>query len=82
MRHIHDVAQALLKSGTHFDDHFTYDSKDLWIAVCTSNEQHSMIFQGLSQRALSQLDKHREELALQRVSDPVISTLESIFCLM
>ena len=39
-----------------------------------------MIFQGLSQRTLSQLDKHSEELALQRVSDPVISTLESIFC--
>ena len=80
MRHIHDVAQTLLKSGTHFDDRFTYDSKDLWIAVCTSNEQHSMIFQGLSQRAFSQLDKGSEELALQRVRDPVISTLESIFC--
>ena len=46
----------------------------------TSNEQHSMLFQGLSQRALSQLDKNIEELALQRVSDPVISALESIFC--
>ena len=57
------------------------DSKHLWIAACTSNEQqHSMIFQDLSQRALSQLDKHSEELELQRVSDPVISTLESIFC--
>ena len=79
MRHIHNVAQASLKSGTHFDGHFRYDSKDLWIAACTSNEQqHSMIFQGLSKRALSQLDKHSE--ALQRVSDPVISTLESIFC--
>ena len=81
MRQIHDVAQASLKSGTQFDGHFTYDSKDLWIAACTSNEQqHSMIFRGLSQRALSQLDKHSEELALQRVSDPVISTLENIFC--
>ena len=39
-----------------------------------------MIFQGRSQRALSQLDKHSEELALQRVSDPVMSTQESIFC--
>ena len=39
-----------------------------------------MIFQGLSQLALSQLDKHNEELALQRVSYPVISTHESIFC--
>ena len=39
-----------------------------------------MIFQGLSQRALSQLDKHSEEFALQRVSDPAISALESIFC--
>ena len=39
-----------------------------------------MIFQGLSQRALSQLDKHSEELALPRASDPVISTHESIFC--
>ena len=47
----------------------------------TSNEQqHNMLFQGLSQRALSQLDKNSEELALQRVSDPVISALESIFC--
>ena len=82
MRHIHDVAQASLKSGTHIDDHFTCDSKALWTAACTSNEQqHSTIFEGLSQRAFSQLDKHSEELALQRVSDPVISTLESIFCL-
>ena len=78
MRHIHDVVQASLKIGTQFDGHFTYDYKDLWIAACTSNEQqHSMIFQGLLQRALSQLDKHSEELALQRVSDLVISTLES-----
>ena len=51
-------------------------------SCCTSNEQqHSMLFQGLSQRALSQLDKNSEELALQRVSDPVISALESIFCI-
>ena len=73
---------GFMKSGTHFDDHFTYDSKNVWTAVCTSNEQHSMIFQGLSQRALSQLDKHSEELALQRVSDPVISNPEIIFCFM
>ena len=45
MRHIHDVShhlqnvQASLERGTHFDGHFTYDSKDLWIAACTSNEQ-------------------------------------------
>ena len=65
MRHIHNVTQVSLRSGTHFDGHFAYDSKDLWIAACTSNEQqHGMIFQGLSQRALSQLDKHSEELAL------------------
>ena len=38
LQHIHDVAQASLKSGTHFDGHFTYDSKDLWIATCTFNE--------------------------------------------
>ena len=80
MKRIDDVAQASLKRGTHFDGHFTYDSKDLWMAACTSNEQqHSMIFQGLSQRAFSQLDKHSEELALQRVSDPAISTHENIF---
>ena len=49
--------------------------------ACTSNEQqHSMIFQGLSQLALSQLYSHFEEFALQRMSGPVISTLESIFC--
>ena len=71
MKYIHNVARASLKSGTHFDGHFTYDSKDLWMAACTSNEQqHSMIFQGLSQCTLSQLDKDSEELALQRVSDP------------
>ena len=87
IRHIHDVghhlknAQVSLKSGTRFHGHLTCDSKDLWIAACTSNEQqHSMLFQGLSQRALSQLNKHSEELALKRVSDPVISTLESIIC--
>ena len=45
-----------------------------------TNKQHSMLFPGLSQRAISQLDKHSEELALQRVNNPVISTLESIFC--
>ena len=45
MRHIHDVghhlknAQATLERGTHFDGHSTYDSKDLLIASCTSNEQ-------------------------------------------
>ena len=39
-----------------------------------------MLFQVLSQRTLAQLDKHSEELALQRENDPVISTLESIFC--
>ena len=56
--------EATVKSGTHSDGHFTYDSKDLRIAACTSNEQqHSMIFQDLAQRALSQLDKHSEELA-------------------
>ena len=62
--------------------HFTNDSKDLWIAACTFNDQqHGMLlFQDLSQRTLSQLNKHNEELALQKVSDPVISTLESIFC--
>ena len=83
MRHIHDAAQASMKSGTHFDGHFTYYyySKDLWIAACTSTEQqHNMIFQGLSQLALSQLYSHFEEFALQRTSDPVISTLECIFC--
>ena len=84
--HTYDVghhlknAQASLERDTHFDGHFTYDPKDIWIAACASNEQqHSMLFQCLSQRPLSQLDKHSEELALQRVSDPVISTLESIF---
>ena len=87
VRHIHDVghhlknAQVLLERGTHFDGHFTYNSRDLWTAACTSNEQqHGMLFQGLSQCTLSQLDKHSEELALHRVSGPVISTLESIFC--
>ena len=83
VRHIHDVAQASLKSGTHFDGHFTYYyySKDLWITACTSNEQqHSMVFQGLSQLALSQLYSHFEKFALLRMSDPVIFTLESIFC--
>ena len=65
MKHIHDVAQTSLKIGTHFEGHFTYDSKDLRIVTCTANEQqHSIIFQGLPQRALSQLDKHSEELAL------------------
>ena len=69
MRHIHDVghhlkkAQASMERGTHFDCHFTYDSKDLWIAACASNEQQrSILFQGLSQSVLSQLDKHIEEL--------------------
>ena len=80
MKHIHDVAQASRKSGTHFDGHFNYDSKDLWMAACTSKEQHGTIFHFFSQRALSKLDKHSEELALQRVSDPVISTHESILC--
>ena len=36
MKHTHDVAQASLKSSTHFDGHFTYDSKDLWMAACTT----------------------------------------------
>ena len=70
MRRIHNVVyglknpQASLERDTHFDGHFTYHSKDLWTAACTSNEQqHSMLFQGLSRRALSQLDKHKEELA-------------------
>ena len=59
----------------------TYDSKDLWIDAYTSNkQQHSLLFQGLSQYARLQLDRHSEELVLLRVSDPVISTLESIFC--
>ena len=87
VRLIHNVVyclknpQASLERDTHFDGHFTYDSKHLWIAACTSNEQqHSMLFEGLSQRALSQLDKGSEELASQRVNDPVISTLKSIFC--
>ena len=39
-----------------------------------------MLFPGLSQCAISQLDKQSEELALQKVNDPLISTLESIFC--
>ena len=87
MRLIHNVGHCLknpytsLERGTHFEGHFTYDSKDLWIAACTSNEQqHSKLFQGLSQCALSQLDKRSEELASQRVSDTVIFTLKSIFC--
>ena len=56
VRHIHNVghhlknAQASLERGPHFDGFFTYGSKDLWTAACTSNEeQHSMLFQGLSQ---------------------------------
>ena len=87
MRHIHNVchhlknARASLERGTHIDGHFTFDSKDLWIAaVHPTNNNIVCLFQGLSQRALSQLDKNSEELALQRVSDPVISALESIFC--
>ena len=87
MRHIHDIGhhlknpQASLERGTHFDGHFTYDFKDLWIAACSSNEQqHIILIQGLSQHALPQLDKHSEERALQRVNDPVISSRDSIFC--
>ena len=85
MRHIHDVghhlknAQASLERGTHFDGNYTYDSKDLWVAASTSEEQQiETLFKGLSPRALSQIDKHSEELALQRVSDQVISTVESV----
>ena len=86
MRHIYDVGhhlkndQVSLERGTHFYDHFTYDSKGLWIVACASNEQQqSMLFQGLSQRPLSQLYKHTEELALQKMSNPVIPIIESIF---
>ena len=45
MRHIYYVghnlknAHASLERGTHFYGRFTYDSKDLCIAACTSNEQ-------------------------------------------
>ena len=39
-----------------------------------------MLFQGFSQRTLSQLDKHSEKRASQRMNNPVIYTLESIFC--
>ena len=85
MRHIHDVghhlknAQASLERGTHFDGSYTYDSKDLWVAASTSEEEQvETLFKGLSQRALFQIDKHGEELALQRVSDQVILTVDSI----
>ena len=85
MRHIHDVghhlknAQASLERGTHFDGSYTYDSKDLWVAASTSEEEQvETLFKGLSQHALSQIDKHSEEFALQRVSDQVISTVDSI----
>ena len=50
------------------------------LPVHSTNKQHNMLFAGFSQRAISQLDKHSEELALQKVNDSVISTLESIFC--
>ena len=86
MRHIHDVghhlknAQASLERDTHLDGSYTYDSKDLWVAASTSEEEQvETLFKGLSRRALSQIDKHSEELALQRVSDQVISTVDSIF---
>ena len=84
-RHIHDVghhlknAQASLERGTHFEGSYTYDSKDLWVAASTSEEEQvETLFKGLPQPALSQIDKHSEELALQRVSDQVISTVDSI----
>ena len=68
-----------MERGTHFDGSYTYDSKDLWVAASTSEEkQVEILFKGLSQRAFSQIDKHSEELALQRVSDQVISTVDSI----
>ena len=66
--------------GTHFDGSYTYDSKDLWVAASTSEEEQvETLFKGLLQCALSQIDKHSEELALQRISDQVISTVDSIF---
>ena len=88
-RHIHDVghhlknAQASLERGMHFEGSYTYDSKDLWIVASTVSEgQQRFLSEGLSSRALSQLDKHSEELALQRVSQPVIDVLNSIgYCL-
>ena len=68
-----------MERGTHFDGKYTYDSRDLWVLSSTGSDALcNAVFEGLTHRASTQKDKHSEELALQRVSTPVVDLLKNI----
>ena len=76
--HIHDIghqvknAQASLERGTHFDGENIYDATDLTLIMSTgTNEVAEKMNKGVAHGTLAQLDKHSDEHALQRISEPV-----------
>ena len=80
--YFHDVghhiknARAALERGTLFDSRYNFDATDILLALITSkNESYEKISSGLGHTALEQLDKHRDEHALQRICKNVIDGL-------
>ena len=69
-------SQAALERGTLFDGRYNFDATDILSALITSkNESYEKISSGLGHTALGQLDKHRDEHALQRICKNVIDGL-------
>ena len=60
------------RGGTHFDGRYAYDSTDLSLILTTAEDEVvELMLKGVSHKALAQLEKHSDELSLQRISEPV-----------
>ena len=83
--HIHDIghqvknAQASLERGTHFYSTNIYDATDLTLIMSTgTNEVTEKMNKGVAHGTLAQLDKHSDEHALQRISEPVTEACKAM----
>ena len=83
--HIHDIghqvknAQASLERGTQFDGTNIYDATNLTLIMSTgTNEVTEKMNKGVAHGTLAQLDKHSDEHALQRISEPVTEACKAM----
>ena len=65
-------AHASLERGTHFDGENIYDATNLTLIMSTgTNEVAKKMNKEVAHSTLAQLDKHSDEHALQKISEPV-----------
>ena len=83
--HIHDVGpqlkngQAALERGSHFDGTFAYDSTDFLVLLTTADDHIAQLMsQGVSHKAIAQLDKHSDEQILQRVNESLTTACTQV----